>query len=738
MSMNTDIATSGASIESRKDFEDDPQGQYRYWCVELDGAEVNLRDFTKQGDEIVKRYLADGRRGTGRHSNTSNSGFNLNLFYANTATLEATLFGNLPTVDVSRRFNDANDDEGRVAATIMERLLNDDVAVNGDECDSLLRTALLDRLTVGLGVGRVRYDARFDTDGEGVQRLLEENAILEYVHWRDIRWSWARKFTDITWIGFRSYLTKDAATERFGEDVAKRLEYKQQQALSDEDSLHRDDSSSSWQKAEIWELWDKTKKQVVWVSKGYDKVLDTKPDPLQLENFFPTPPFFAANVTSTLYTPVSDYHMAQDLYNEVDTLQTRIAIITEAVKVVGVYDAGAADIGRMLKEGMDNDLIPVDNWALFAEKGGIQGQIDWLPIKEIVDALMQLIGLRDQTIGLLQQVTGMSDLMRGELNNQYEGVGQTQIKAQMGSVRIQALQDKFAIFASKLFQLKAEVISKHFDPMTIARRSNAESMFDAELIEPALKLIKNYEQAKLSVNIRPETVAMVDYAALKNDRTEFLTAIATFMQSAAPLVEADESMKPFLFQLLQWGLSGFKGSSEIEGVIDRAIETSQKKAQEAEQQPEKPNPELELEKMKQQFIMQLEQFKAQAEERKIQMKGQTDIQVRQLDAQADQQTEYSRHQQQLELLQSELMAAIAEVKAKLEADVTKEQVQAEANIAQTNASASAEIQKGAIEHQSDMEGEVVKTQLKIDEIAASTKGKLLETKAQPPKGVSDA
>jgi hypothetical protein len=744
MIANQNNGLAGTAIESRADYEDNPTGQYKYWYTELGASKEMLKSFNKQGDSIIKRFLADTRGKAAQDRSSDSHAFKLNLFYANTTTLMSALYGNLPTIDVSRRFNDAKDDVGRVAAEIMERMLNDDVAVNGEECDQVLRTALFDRLTVGLGIGRVRYTATMEEketaavlgeDGEELaaayneKTLMDEDCLLDYVHWRDIRWGWARNFGQIPWIGFRSWMTKDEATKRFGE-VADQLEYKRQQALSDDAETGNNETSSAWQKAEVWEIWDKNKKQVVWCSIGYDKVLDTKADPLGLEKFYPCPPFFIANATSTLYAPTSDYHLAQDLYNEVDKLQTRIAIITEAVKVVGLYDAGSAEIARMFKEGTDNDLIPVENWALFAEKGGIVGQIDWFPIGDVVAALAQLITVRDQTIALLQQITGMSDLMRGELNNQYEGVGQTQIKAQFGSIRIQALQDSFSVFASKLFQLKAEVISKHFDKETIAKRSNLAYTFDEQLAQPALDLIKDYEAVKLAINIRPETLAMIDYGALKQERGELITSIATYMQSAAPLVEADPSTKPFLLRILQWGVAAHKGASEIEGVLDQAIEQSEKTAKEAAENP-KPDPAKEAEQMKQQFDQQMAEFKAQSEMQKIQAKGEMDMQVRQNDLQADLQEAQADHFSQLQIAQTEMQNVLTEIKAKLEADILKEEVQAKANIAQTQASAAAEVEKDVVEAQINTGVETAKTQLKINEIAASSESKINEIKAQP-------
>lgn len=481
-------------------------------------------------------------------------------------------------------------------------------------------------------------------------------------------------------------------------------------------------------KAEVWEVWDRQKRQVVWVALGYPQVLETKDDPLQLSGFFPAPPFFLANPTTRLYMPKPDFMLAEDLYNEIDLLQTRISILTQAVKAVGVYDQSADGVQRMFNEGIDNMLIPVDNWALFSEKGGLKGQIDWVPLADVVNALDKLRELRSDMIGLLQQVTGMSDIMRGELGSAYEGVGQSEMKAKFGSVRVQSLQDQFARFATDLMQLKAEVIARHFSPETIAERSNMQFSFDADLIPAAVQLIKQPEKARIRVSIRPESVAMVDYAQLKQERTDFINALATFMQSAAPLMEADAQAKPFLLQLLQWGLAGFKGASEIEGVIDKAVQASQQEAQDKQGQKD---PAEQAAEQAAQMQMQIEQMKGQMELQKIQAKAQADTQLRQLDMQADIRTAMAQHQAKLAEVQATMMAKMEETKAKMLADIEAERAQSAFNAQQAAASAGAEAQKAAAELEMDVERESVKTALKIEEMAAATQNKIKEAQAKP-------
>lgn len=688
--------TEKGSLESRSDFQENPQDQYRYWMRELNSSDTQLRQFRNLGTKIVDRFTG-GRRAGQEFSGDSRRGsnFRLNLFHSNITTLQSMLYVDLPQVLVTRRFNDPNDDVGRVASLIMERVLTNDLAENGKEYECTFKAALQDRLLPGLGVARVRYEVETDFNPEtGQEKVVFEDAPVDYYHWRDVSWGWGRTFSDLPWIGFRTWMKKDEIRERFGDEAAERVQLKNESVTSNkQEEPSNINEDGAWRKAEVWEIWDKSKRELVWVSPGYDQILDTKPDTLRLTGFYPCPPFLLANQTTSLYIPTSDYYLAQDLYNEVDVLQTRISIITEAVKVVGVYNRDAEGVGRMFNEGTDNDLIPVDNWALFAEKGGIQGQIDWVPIEAITEALLRLRELRDEAIGLLQQVTGMSDIMRGELGGQYEGVGQSQLKAKFGSVRVQALQDDLAKFSSDLLQLKAEIISRHFDPQTIARRANVDHTFDMEIVPQALQLLKQPKQARLRVKVKPESVGIVDYSQLKHERSEFMGAVANFLGGLGPLLEQEPGAKPFMLEMIKWTLAGFKGSNEIESVLDKAIEMSNQAAIKQGQEGEEDDEDTKKEKAKSQAQMELEKLKHQNTMQQIQTKAQMDMQIRQQDLQADMQTKKNEVEAEMQRATMEMQSEIAIIRAKAETEVQVEAATSQVNATQNTDAAAAEVQK---------------------------------------------
>jgi hypothetical protein len=711
-----------------------PKEKYDYWSAELQTSEKARKSWWKRSDKIVNNYI-----GKNPASQTEDSLFRLNLFHSNVTTLSDMLYGNTPKIDVSRRYAQANDDVGRVAAEMIERLLNIDVSERSAETDAVFKAALQDRLLGGLGCVKARYVVEteevpvMDEFGQPMvgedglpmmeEKVVFEDAPIDYYYWGDILWGWCRTWADMPWIAFRSYMTEDEATERWGEAAAENMDFKKQtRQTGDEGVEDPEENDSAWLRAEVWEIWCKETRTVHWITKGHKEQLEEKPDLLELSNFWPVPPFLLANPTTSLYTPTPDYTLAEDLYNEIDGLQTRITTLTEAVKAVGVYNSAAANIAQMF-DGMDNQLIPVENWALFGENGGVAGQIDWVPIEAVTNALRELVGQRDNTIQLLQQTTGMTDVMRGSLDNQYEGVGQTQEKSKYGSVRIQALQEQFALFAGGAMQIKAEIISRHFSPETIFKRANMQYSVDEELVPPAIELIKNPDEARIRVAIRPESIAMVDHNAVKNERTEYLNAVSTYMQSAQGIIDADPAAKPFVLQLLQWGLAGFKGASEIEGVIDKAIEASQKAAEEQEGKPDPAQAEA-------QAASQLEQMKQQGAMQAIEAKTQSTLAIRQSDMQADIATAHETHVRKMAEIQAGLEAKIAETQVSLQADLLMEQAQAASNIQQTQATVEGEIQKDMVEAQIDMASEQSKTANKIDEIAASAMADIKKNQVQ--------
>jgi hypothetical protein len=672
--------------------EDLNHSSQEYWKKQLDCAlqDPDYRKFIEQGKKIVKRYL-------NKSGDETRMQASLNLFHVNTNTLESMLFGQTPKVSVDRRYADSSDDAGRVAGEMLQRIQNTDIGLRTDKYAHSLKKALHDYLTVGMGQNRVRYEAvfkktqvqTFDSSGAAIMSVQEtiDNEIthFDYVFWQDFLWQPGRAWEDTEWIAFRTWVPKQKCETRWPKE-AKNFQY-----TNTKDKGGDDDTKYAEESACIWEIWCKYDKRVKFYNANAKALLEEQDDPLKLWGFFPCGKPMMANTTTTKMCPKADYTFAQDLYNEVDILEQRIEMLTRAVKVVGVYDQSSKGIQRMLTEGVDNELIPVDSWAAFAEKGGLKGQIDWLPIEAVVNALGQLVKLRDDAINLLYQITGMSDILRGQSTESRVSATEQNLKAKFASVRIQSIQDMFAAFATDLQMLKTNIISVHYDPQTIIKQSNILATPDAELAPAAVQLIKQPLEALWRVQVRPESVAMVDYAQIKAERTEFMTAMATFLQSATPIIQYSEESIPMLLEIMKWTMAGFKGSQQIEGVLDRLIAQFQQAKEQKAQEPAQPSPEEQA---------------AQAELAKKQQEMQQDQQKFAQEMQQSQQ----KFQQEMQQSQQQFLLEIRQMvmKAQTEAQVAQtkamtERVKANATIEKTRAET--EAREEAMEEEDEMETE---------------------------------
>lgn len=683
---------------SKDEYDDTPTGVYKRWQDELESGKKFFENWTKDGKKIVKKFLDERMDEQDQLFPTTH----LNLYHSNIVTLMAMLYGSIPKVEVDRRYADADDDVARVAGEMLTRILNTDIETAGEDLASVFRNCLQDRLIPGLGSARCQYkfetaqsvtEAIKDEQGNELAPRVEEEKIgdewvdIVYTHWQDILWSPARTYAEIRWRAFRSYMTKKEFEARFPDIDVKTVTFSTKAEKNKMDGVN---PAECLQQAEVWEIWSKVDGKTYWFTEGPQKILDQQDDPLEIENFWPDPPPLIANTTTSKYIPRSDFKIAQDLYREIDELETRISILTDACKAVGVYDKSSPDIGRIFDEAVESQLIPVDNWAQFSEKGGLEGVINWVPIEDIVNTITQLTQRQDAKIQQLYQVTGMNDVMRGAASEARVSATERKLQANYGSIRIEALQNEFARFVSDLQGIKAEIIAKHYQIETIIRQSNIMSTPDAPYAQAAAMLIKDPNQSRWRIQVRPETLAIADYAQLKQDRTEYINALAVFMQSAAPLIEMEPGALPTLLKLLKWGMAGFRGSNEIEGVLDQEIDKITK--QQKEGGNEKPDPEAQ---------------KAQMEMKKMEM----EMQMAQQENAADQSMQKEKHQMEMQQMQMKFQLEMQQMEKKFQLEMTKLQ----AEVAGKQQIQQAELEANTAEHVADVELTQVQGQQKLEQ-----------------------
>jgi hypothetical protein len=614
------------------------------------------REFTKwesRSTKIIRRYRDDIRT----NGASSSEAARFNVLWSNVQTLVPAVFSRLPKADVSRRFAD-HDPVGRVASLLIERALDYEIEHYPD-FRSAMKNAVEDRFLGGRGVAWVRYDPHIievgrpedgfqiteDVDDEGdnqPQEAIEyECAPTDYVHWRDFGHNVARTWEEVTQVWRWVYMSKAALRERFGDELARKIPTND----TPEGLTKYGQSSKSADQAKICELWDSETQKVYWLSESHPEILDEVADPLNLEGFFPcAKPLYATTTTDSL-VPIPDFVLYQDQANELDILTDRIDGLIKALRVRGIYDASQPALQRLLTEGDNNTLIPTDKWAAFSEKGGLKGTIDLLPIDAIAATLIQCYQAQAQIKGQIYEITGISDIIRGQTAASETATAQ-QIKGQYAGLRLRAMQESVALFATELIRLKAQIICSQFQEETILQYAAAQQLSpeDQQMIPQALQLLKSNPLRNFRIEVAADSLVQLDEQQMKQERIEFIGAFGNFLREAVTAGQQVPELTPMLMKVMQFAIGSFKQARTIEGVIDVALQKLEQKQAEQAQNPQ-PDPEM----MKVQAEQQGAQMKMQADQQAAQMKMQLDSQMQQARIQADTQIEQMKMQMQMDL-----------------------------------------------------------------------------------------
>lgn len=632
-----------------------------YWRDELHRYKEDYKKFVTSGEKIVKRYRDERKDAT-------NIDVRFNILWSNVKTLKPAIYSRAPNIEVSRRFKDQND-VGRVAATILERTIDYELRQYTD-FHSALSNSIDDRLLPGRGVAWVRYEPKIESqeepqitddvetegyeagqdemnglagEAEPLEVVTDERTPVDYVFWKDFAHLPARTWEEVTWVARRVYMSKDEGIERFGDKFESvPLAYSREKDPQNDDN--NQNVVADDKKAVIWEIWCKPSKTVYWIAEGYDEFLDEREDPLELECFFPCPKPLFSTVTTDSLIPVADFKLYQDQADEMDEISGRIAHLTKACKVMGVYAADEPSLARLMKEGQDAVLIPVENWSAFMERGGIGQAIQLVPLGDIIAALQQLYQARDACKQVIYETTGLSDILRGASVANETATAQG-IKAQFASIRLNDMKDDVSRFAREILRMKAEIICSKYQPEIIVQVSgilNTPDGQNPELIAQAIQLLKNEPIRNYNIDIETDSMVEIDQQKEKQDRVEFLSAASSFLEKAVQAAQVAPDILPVVTQMLLFGIRGFKVGRELEGTFEQFTEQTKQKMLAKEQQPPQPSPE----EQKMQAEMQLEQAKAQQEAQKTEMdaqikkyqadlKAQTDMQIAQMRAETD-------------------------------------------------------------------------------------------------------
>lgn len=575
MDYNTDSSSNGV-LEQKKDAGLGERGEVRQWLLELTNAQNREKSWHKMAQDAINRY-----------SNKKQSQFN--ILWSNTEVLRPALYNSTPRPDVRRRYRDS-DPTGKEIAQVMERALS--FSLDSYDFDEVIGLAILDYLLSGRGVTRVKFEPSFEKvtpppmldlmtgqpiQQEPVDTLSYAETLCEHVSWDCFTHGPGRNPSEITWIAFKHIVTKDEAEKRFGKIAGKiSLDYKIENTPENVET----EDDNVYSRGVVWEIWDKEKREVLFVAPCYtERFIKRTPDPLKLQGFFPIPkPLLSVKKPSSL-VPLPEYELYKSQAKELEEVSSRIARLTNMLKVRGIYDATMKEFSQLL-EAEDGVLVPSEAALQAMSNGGLDKAIWMQPIEVVANVLAQLYIQRDQIKQTIYELTGLADIMRGA-SDPNETLGAQQLKAANSASRLKRRQREIQQYVRDIIRIKAEIIAENYTPELLT------IMTGTQVTPEMIQVMKNDGQRGFRIDVETDSTIAADEQMDKEQATELITGIGGFAQSIAPAIQGGviptEAAQALLLSLVRKHKMGRH--------VEDALETAAEQQKEQQGQPKPPSPE---------------------------------------------------------------------------------------------------------------------------------------------------
>lgn len=617
------------------------RGIARFWEKELTRAIRRNRDWWERGDEVISAYR--GEHGSGWER--------FNILWANTEVLKPAVYSHIPVPEVHRRYLE-NDPVGEAMAMVMERTLTTCLENPGNDFDRAAEKVRDDMLLPGRGVMRVFYSADFETrvepnivtdpeTGEVVQDNIEyddkigEEAYVKYYYWKDFLTSDGNQWDEVWWVAFARNMTRHDLVNEFGDRGAAiplcgRVLGKSEYYDEDGDFDYSKTIGGTNTKepfARVWEIWDSRTREVIVIAEGYDKPIDAFDDPYELDDFFPTPePLYSFTTTGSL-EPIPEFAQYQYQAEELNILTRRISRLTEGLKARGVGDADIKSLQELFS-GEDNEIILDEEFSKLMQAGGVGNAVSWAPIKEIADVLAVLQPRRRETLNLIYELTGISDIMRGQSDPRETATAIVK-KGQYGSSRIRDRQKRFQRYCRDVIRILGELVGNLFDPETFIIASGVQNnQAIMEGMQEVYKKMSNKGMRDYTIDIQTDSTIAINEQDRQEEAIKFFTAVGTLMKEMFPAIESGMIPPKVAKELMLYAARRFDAGRDLVGVLQQIGEQPPQGQGEAEGGGEE----------QAQAALQIAQLQAEIEREKIQQKreeAQMDYQMDQAKLQVD-------------------------------------------------------------------------------------------------------
>lgn len=575
--------------------------------------------YHKRAKKVLERYRDDKRK-TGKAATPR-----MNILWSNTETLRPSIFSAIPNPVAKRRFL-KSDPAAMEGSMVLERNLSFSMDNGVDDFEGFAECIVNDYLLPGRSVDRAMYMPVRD---EETDEVLFDEVKYHHVPWEYFAYDPQDRWQDVDWVGFGdNFYTRKALKKEFGLTEAQIAGV----------PFNTPDKTNEEPTVQVWEIWDKDAKKVYWHAEGAREILRTEDPPVDLKGFFDIPPPLYSVKTNDSLIPIPEFTLYQYQADEIDKLTVRIQKIINTIRLNFAYAGDSKAVLDNLLNSDDGTGIPVADWSAILERGGIEGMIAYTPVKESVGVLQVLVQQRQILIQQIFEITGISDIFRGNSDPRETARAQS-LKASFGSHRLVPRQRKMQNYLRSLLRISAEIIAQKFSVKTMADIAGVE-----RISEQAVALLRDDEDRLFSIDIEMDSTIAADEQQQKQEVIEFMGAMAQIFPVAQQM--AVIGGMPVVGGVLLWAIRRFRVGKDVEQLVEQMM---QQLEQQQARQPQQQQPDPRLVKVQQEGALKQnqQQFEQQMSSQEFQLKvmeiltdiknssRETDAKVAALEAQAD-------------------------------------------------------------------------------------------------------
>lgn len=398
--------------------------KWNYWRDLLEESIEESKDYLEEADRVKSIFKGEAYTVSVGKTKTEEVKPVYNILYSNIETLKPLIFSRLPNPRIRKRNLEKNN-INKLISIVLER--NIKRVLEETDAQNIIEQARDDFLLTKRGVVKVLYEQEIITieqeteviaeDGsliikkETIEDLGEKIIDLEYIAYKNVIFSSAETWEKVEWVAFRHFMGKEELKNRFGTKKANLVNLGNEINPNTLDTDSKD-QKTLLKKAEVWEIWDKDTLTVNYFCEGYDTgLLKEVKDEYNLHKFFNIArPLGVDSGVDKVNCPIPDYTYYEEQAKEIDRISNRIIAILPYISMGGVYSdlLTTDDASAFLKaiESYSPVSMPADT--------DINKLIKERDLSKLAGVLQTLYQERLQSISAVQEITGISDIVRGQ------------------------------------------------------------------------------------------------------------------------------------------------------------------------------------------------------------------------------------------------------------------------------------------------------------------------------------